>query len=289
MMAYLYLLLSSVCSLTIAHLLKVTEVKNLRTLNTLTVNYLVAFLFAFGVGVNAAAGADISSQSVYLFIFCIVVGAFFISNFIVYGKSVHTNGVGITIAAMRLSLLIPVLISVFLYAEYIGTVKIVGIFLVLGALVLLIPKKNNIKIGKLNASWLLVVVFFLTGLADASIKIYQEDFSTNLNESMFMGIVFLGAFLIGVTFCAVRSGPLITKKEATLGAIIGIPNLYSSVFLIYALNGISGAVAFPIVNTINVLGGTFLGLLIWSDKVTMKQWGGIATADNCNYIVDINE
>lgn len=277
-MAFLYLLLSSVCSLTIAHFLKLAEVKKFRTLNTLTVNYLVAFLFAFGVGLTEGSGTDISSQSVYLFLFCIIVGAFFIGNFVVYGKSVHTNGVGITIAAMRLSLLVPVLISVFLYSEYLSPIKILGIILVFGALVLLIPKKNNVMIGKLNASWLLLIIFLLSGFADASLKIYQEDFSITLNESMFMGIVFLGAFLIGLALCLVRNGPLITKKEATLGAIIGIPNLYSSIFLIYALDGISGAIAFPIVNTINVLGGTLLGLLIWSDKVSHKQWAGIATA-----------
>jgi multidrug transporter EmrE-like cation transporter len=54
--------------------------------------------------------------------------------------------------------------------------------------------------------------------------------------------------------------------------------LYSSIFLIYALGGISGSIAFPVVNTINVLGGTFLGLFIWGDKVTSKQWVGITVA-----------
>ena len=277
-MAYLYLLLSSVCSLTIAHLLKVTEVRELRTLNTLTVNYLVAFIFAFTVGTMEGSGADISSQSTYLFLFCTIVGAFFIGNFVVYGKSVHTNGVGITIAAMRLSLLVPVLISVFMYAEYLNLIKITGVILVFGALILLIPRKKSVKIGNMNASWLLLIIFLLSGFADASLKIYEEDFSMSLNESMFMGMVFLGAFVIGAVLCLIRKGPLITKHEALLGASIGIPNLYSSIFLIYALDGISGSIAYPIVNILNVLGGTFLGLLIWSDTVSTKQWAGIATA-----------
>jgi drug/metabolite transporter (DMT)-like permease len=277
-MAFVFLLLSSVCSLTIAHLLKLTEVKGLRTLNTLTVNYLVAFVFAFGVGIWEGSGTHIASQSGYLILFCIIVGAFFIGNFVVYGKSVHTNGVGITIAAMRLSLLVPVLISVFLYTEYLSMLKITGIVLVLGALVLLIPKKSSVKIGNVDASWLLVIIFLLSGFADASLKIYNEDFSSNLNESIFMGMVFVGAFIIGLVFCLFRKGPLVTKKEALLGASIGIPNLYSSIFLIYALEGISGAVAFPVVNTINVLGGTFLGLAVWSDNVSTKQWVGIGVA-----------
>lgn len=277
-MAYLFLVLSSVCSLAIAHLLKLTEVKKLRTLNTLTVNYLVAFVFAFSVGGYSSGNMMLAVPSLYLVLFCITVGAFFISNFVVYGKSVHINGVGVTIAAMRLSLLIPVLVSVFIYTEYLNIPRVVGVLLVFGSLFLLIPRSKNLKIGKINASWLLLIIFVLSGFADVSLKIYQEEFSMTLNESMFMGMVFFGAFLIGVTLCLLRAGPLIRKKEAMLGAVIGIPNLYSSIFLIYALDGISGSIAYPIVNILNVLGGTFLGLLIWNDSVSLKQWIGIVTA-----------
>lgn len=277
-MAYVFLVLSSVCSLTIAHLLKVTETKNLRTLNTLTVNYIIAAIFALFVGYEGKMESTFVSHSTILLLFCIVVGAFFIGNFVAYSKSVHTNGVGITITAMRLSLLIPVVISIYWYAEYLSGLKIAGILGVFGAMLLLIPKKNDIKIGSISASWLLVLIFVLSGFADASLKIYEEEFSTNLNELTFMGLVFLGAFIIGLIVAIFRKGPLITKKEALLGAAIGIPNLYSSIFLIYALGGISGSIAYPIVNILNVLGGTFLGLIIWNDQVSTKQWAGIATA-----------
>lgn len=277
-MVYLYLLLSSACSLTIAHLLKVTEVKNLRTLNTLTVNYLVAGIFALFVGYTDELGSTLASHATVLLLFCGIVGAFFIGNFVAYSKSVHTNGVGITIAAMRLSLLVPVVISIYWYAEYLSFIKIIGIVGVFGAMLLLIPKKNNVKIGSLSASWLLVLIFVLTGFADASLKIYEEEFSANLNELTFMGLVFAAAFVIGLAISFFRKGKLITKQEAMLGAAIGIPNLYSSIFLIYALGGISGSIAYPVVNILNVLGGTLLGLFIWDDTVTTKQWAGILAA-----------
>ena len=277
-MAYLYLLLSSACSLLIAHLLKLTEMKGLRTLNTLTVNYLIASIVAFAVGGAQSAVVGISWPQFSLLGFCVIVGAFFIGNFIAYGKSVHINGVGVTIAAMRLSLLIPVIISVYFYREFLGLWKIVGILLVFGSLVLLIPRKKSVKIGKIDASWLLVVIFLVTGLSDASLKVYNEELSLSLNETLFMGWVLLGAFLIGFIFSLVKQGPLVTKKEFKMGAVIGVPNLYSSIFLIFALDDISGAVAFSMVNVVNVLGGTMLGLLLWDDNVSLKQWGGIAIA-----------
>jgi len=276
-MAYLYLLLSAVCSLIIAHLLKLTEVKQARTLNTLTVNYLIAFIVAFGVGAGDANGSGLFLIN-YMFLFCMIIGAFFIGNFVVYGKSVHINGIGVSVSAMRLSLVIPVLISILLYGEKLGYLKALGILMVLGALILLIPKQTHIKIKNINASWLLLSTFLLTGFADASLKIYHESFSAQLNEANFMGYVFVAAFLIGLGICLYRKGPLVSRKEMLLGACIGIPNLYSSIFLIDALNGIKGAVAFPIVNTMNVLGGTLLGLLVWKDKVTSRQWLGIFVA-----------
>lgn len=277
-MASLYLFFSSICALFVAHLLKLTEVKGLRTLNTLTVNYIVAAAVAFLVGFVEQEGRNSWFPEYYVLLFCVVVGLFFISNFMVYSKSVHVNGMGISIAAMRLSLLVPILVSIYLYGESLVWYQVLGIIMAFGALVLLIPRKKPIKIGNMNASWLLLIVFLLTGFADASLKVYNEEFSLSLNELTFMGWIYTGAFSIGFIFSVLRDGPLFTREEAKMGAILGIPNLYSAVFLIYALEGISGAVAFPVVNILNVLGGTFLGLLFWKDKVSPTQWGGIAIA-----------
>ena len=281
MMDYLYLLLSSACSLVLVHLLKITEVKKLRTVNTLTVNYLVAGAVAFVIGWNKST-LSVPGESfiLILMLFSVVTGAFFIGNFFAFSKSVHTNGMGVSVVAMRLSLLVPVLISVFAYDELLNIPKITGIILVFGALIMLIPARTNIKFGTIDATWLLVIVFLLSGFADASLKLYEEEFSMQINEMIFMSIVFAGAFLIGLFYCSSgRSAqPIFTGREFTLGALIGIPNLFSSVFLIYALGGISGAIAFPMVNILNVLGGTVLGIYRWGDQVTFRQWVGIVLA-----------
>lgn len=276
-MGYLFILLSAICSLLIAHLLKISEVKKLRTLNTLTVNYLVAGAVAAGWGLYQSE-ADFFEPDFLILAFCLVAGIFFISNFIVYSKSVHANGVGVTVTAMRLSLLVPVLLSVYLYKEYLGALEIGGVILVFAALVLLVPKKNKARLGRLHAGWLLVVIFILSGFADASLKVYQEEFNMQLNESLFMSLIFCGAFLVGVIGCTLRKGPLVTVQEIKLGSLIGIPNLYSSIFLIFALGEISGSIAYPLVNMLNVAGGTALGVYRWGDTISKWQWMGLATA-----------
>lgn len=276
-MAYLFILLSAACSLLIAHFLKITEVRQVRTLNTLTVNYLVAGTFALVWG-SVKDGFYYLNADLIFFGFCLVVGIFFIANFLVYSKSVHANGVGVTITAMRLSLLVPVLLSVFIYSEYLTVLKTLGVFLVFASLILLKPQKTEVKIGNLNAGWLLLIIFALSGFADASLKIYKEEFSTQLNELIFMGMVFMGAFSIGAVTCLVRKGSVFTGEELKLGTFIGLPNLYSSIFLIYALDDISGTIAYPMVNMLTVAGGTALGLLRWNDTVSNMQWLGLLIA-----------
>jgi len=276
-MGYIFILLSAFCSLLIAHLLKVSEVKKLRTLNTLTVNYLVAGVVAGVWGWYQSENSTYVHEFLFYF-FCLVVGVVFISNFIVYSKSVHANGVGVTVTAMRLSLLVPVLISVYIYNEYLNIMEIGGVILVFGALILLVPKKSTAKLGRMHAGWLLLVIFILSGFADASLKIYQEEFSLQINESLFMSLIFAGAFTVGAIASIFRSGPFVTKEEFKLGSLIGIPNLYSSVFLIFALNEISGSIAYPLVNMLTVAGGTALGVFRWGDSISKWQWMGLGMA-----------
>lgn len=276
-MAYLNLLLSAGCSLLIAHLLKVCEHRGMRTLHTLTVNYAVAAAAAVAMDTPAAGTLSAMSQPVPL-AFCALTGAFFIFNFVLYSKSVHLNGMGVTVASMRVSLFFPVLLSLAVYGERLTALKgggIAGVFL---ALLLLAPRRGREWVRGIDAAWMLAGIFLLSGLADSALKIYQEDFGGSFSELHFMAMIFLAAFLIGALMLLLRGKSLPGAREAALGALIGLPNLYSGVFLIRALRGMDGAVAFPLVNALIVLGGTLLGLAVWKDRVSRRQWAGIALA-----------
>ncbi|MDZ7693557.1 MAG: hypothetical protein U5K69_20970 [Balneolaceae bacterium] len=208
----------------------------------------------------------------------VITGTIFIGNFLIYSKSIHLNGVGVSVAAMRLSLLVPVCVSIWLYQEQLTVLKGLGLLFVFVSMAMMIPQTQNIRFGKIDAAWLLIMVFLLTGLADSSLKIYEEDFSMQISEMQFMRMVFTCAFLIGLVMILFRQGRGVNRYELGTGALIGIPNLYSSVFLIYALRGMDGAIAYPVVNILNVIGGTLLGLWVWKDDVSSLQWMGIGTA-----------
>lgn len=275
MAGWIFILLSSVCSVLIAHFLKVTEFKKMSTIKVLTVNYVVASLVAFLSPVGGAE-LDFRLQTVWpALLLAVIVGFIFIANFFIYSKSVSKNGVGISVAAMRMSLLIPVLLSTFWYLEMMSTRQWVGFFTVIVALFLLLPNKRRMLREPKSAAWLLVILFLGTGLGDGSLKIFEVDFSSYLTKEQFMGSVFLSATFVGFVFVLIKRDLTFSKQELGMGILVGIPNLYSAIFLIEALEVMNGAVAYSVVNILTVLGATVLGMMRWGDIVTPVQWAGI--------------
>lgn len=276
MTGWIFILASSFCSVLIAHLLKVTEFKKLSTTKVLTVNYVIASLVAFLSPVGGAEFNFSITNAWPALLLAIIVGFIFIANFFIYSKSVSKNGVGISVAAMRMSLLIPVLLSTFWYMEFMSTRQWIGFVTVIVALFLLLPNKRTMLQEPKSAAWLLVLLFLGTGLGDGSLKIFEVDYSSYLTKEQFMGTVFLSATLVGFGAVLINENLRFSRQELGMGILVGIPNLYSAIFLIEALEIMNGAIAYSVVNTLTVLGATVLGMIRWGDIVTPAQWAGIA-------------
>ena len=275
MTGWIFILLSAGCSVLIAHLLKLVEFKKLNTVRVLTVNYFIATLAAFLFPGNTSGfSMDLSASYPAIFL-AIIVGAIFIANFFIYSKSVDYNGVGISVAAMRISLIIPVLLSTLWYMEILTTKQWIGVMTVFAALFLLLPNKRKMLREPLSAAWLLVLLFLGTGLGDGSLKIYEVEYSGLISKQQFMGIVFLSAMSVGLVVMTLRNNWSLNRKEIVLGMAIGVPNLYSAIFLIEALERLNGAVVYSSINILIVLGATLLGLIRWGDTLTKYQWAGI--------------
>ena len=273
---WLYIILCAASSVLIAHLLKVVESRKLNTLRVLTVNYLTATVIAASTtGFDQISQLDFS-EGFYALVLGAAVGVIFIANFFIYSKSVHHNGVGISVAAMRISLIVPVLLSTVWYLELLSFRQWVGVMLVFITLFLLLPNKRKMLREPFSAAWLLVLLFIGTGLGDSSLKIYEVEFSSLLSKEHFMGIVFFTAFLVGLIVVLIKKNWRFKRSEILLGIAVGIPNLYTAIFLIEALERMNGAVVYSSVNVLTVLGGTLLGILKWGDKLTRIQWTGIA-------------
>lgn len=276
MTGWIFVILTSFCSILLAHLFKIVEHTDARTTAVLTVNYAFATIFALLISLrNPESMQVLFSPEPLMIILGVITGVVFIVNFFAYSKSVYLNGVGVSVAAMRVSLLIPVLLSTIWYSELLLARQWIGVFLVFFALILLLPNKKNLLNKNLSAGWLLVVLFVLTGFGDSALKIYEVELSEDIVKELFMAIVFLTAFITGLIYFLSTQKGFFTKKEIWLGFCIGLPNLLTAIFLIAALEGMNGAVVYSAVNVLTVLGGTLLGLMRWKDTYTSMQLLGI--------------
>lgn len=271
-----YIGLSVFCSVAIAHLLKKVRQSEYRLLHVLVINYITAAVICFMMLDSPVS--NISSSGKWVILISIALGAVFIANFAVYSISLHRIGMGISIAAMRLSLIIPIGLSLFFYGEWIAGSQYLGIGLVFIAFYLLLPTRNEGEIKRSGDLLYPVLLLLMSGIADASLKIYEKEFSASLHGYGFLGLIFLSASMIGGILLIIKKELNFNSSEILYGFFIGVANLYSSYFLISALQEMPGSVVFPTVNISIVLTGALVGYLHWKDKISKKQFAGLILA-----------
>lgn len=278
-MAYLFIFLSISCSLSIAQILKIAENNKMRVMNVLVVNYLAGGLISLLNSSEFSASNLVPLDHTFIIgSMMALLGIIFIGNLVVYSRSIDRVGMGVSIAAMRMSLIFPIAVSLFVFNEELASIRYLGIILAFGALLLMVPRIKTKQISGISDAWLPVLIFLMTGAADTGLKVYEQMFSKALSEDLFISGIFFVAFLSGLGILIKRKELHFTFKEIGYGIATGIVNLYSSIFLIYALQLMPGSVVFPIVNVSLVILGTLIGVWIWKDKPTIKQWSGLAVA-----------
>ncbi|MCH8567554.1 MAG: DMT family transporter [Balneolales bacterium] len=281
----IFILLSVSCSVLLANFLKLGESRSYSTINVLTWNYATAVAVAFFINI-AGNITLLAAYNLWFWVFCLLTGTLFIANFFIFSRSVHANGVGVSIASMRMSLLLPVLLSIFLYQDTLGPMRVAGILLVFAALGLILWAREDISFTRISGASLLILLFLGSGMADASLKVYEEEFSGIATEAQMLSFIFLTALIIGI-ISAVKSGSLFKMKpaEAGLGVAIGIPNLLSSYFLIQAFRYFDASVVYSTVNVLVVVTGTITGIIFWKDRPALKEISGIMLAVAAIYIL----
>ena len=211
-----------------------------------------------------------------------VLGALFISVFFVMANTAQQNGVSVASVAGKMSVVIPILFGVFLYNESVTVLKFSGITIALLAVYLASVKEE--KNNKVKASLLFPVLLFIgSGAIDTLLKYIEVNFVKAEDISIFSGSLFAIAAFFGViilTIKTIKKPAPFGVKNIIAGVVLGIPNYYSIVFLIKALQvkGIESSVLFTINNVAIVVVSTIVGLLLFKEQFSIKNKIGIALA-----------
>lgn len=269
------LLLSIFFSSAIFVVFKLFSKFNINTPQAIVINYFTAF----GVGVacyeHSISFSTIPDKPWYFG--AIILSLLFITVFNLMALTSQKNGVSVASVAGKMSIIIPVVFGVYLYQEELTTQKIIGIILALLAVLLTTIKgKSAVKKG----SFLLPILLFLgSGIIDTLIKYIQSNHVSNSELPLFSAILFLQAGVFGI-IAFILKPTKIHYKNLIAGIVLGVINYNSIIYLLKALNHktMGSAEIFTLNNVAIVMLTTLVGLLLFKEKLSFKNWIGISIA-----------
>lgn len=261
-----FLLLSILASALIAIVMRLSSDKVRHPLGMLFANYLVCTVL----------GAIYTDFRIFLpqepgYFTTLGLGIFngflYLSSFKLYQYSTQKNGIVLSSIFMKLGLLVPMVMSVLVFHEFPSAVQSVGFVLAVAAIVLINYRKST---GKAGVTWSLILLLILGGCADAMSKVFQV-LGTEALSDQFLLITYGMAFLLCTTLVILRK-EFPGKRELFFGALIGIPNFFSTKTMLAALTSVPAVVAYPTFSVSTMLMVTLAGTVFFREKLTRRQW-----------------
>ena len=275
----IFLLLSILFSTGLFVIFKFFGIYKIDVLKAIVVNYIVAFTMGF-----LLAERQIPIHKIYLepwFFGALFLGAMFVSVFFVMAMTAQKNGVSVTSIAGKMSVVIPVFFGIILYKESVSFLKISGILFALVAVYLSsVNEEKNTK----NGTLLFPILLFLgSGIIDTVLKFVQTNYVDDRDVSIFSGSLFGIAAIFGLIILGVKTLKKPEKfgyKNILAGVALGVPNYFSIIFLIKALQikNFESSTLFTINNVAIVIVSTLVGLLFFKEKFSIKNKIGVVLA-----------
>lgn len=272
----IFLILSVLSSTAIFVLFKLFNKYNVNTLQAIVFNYIIAFTCGLLLYKKPIKLADFLNEP--WFYAALALGILFISIFNVMALTAQKNGLSVASVASKMSVIIPILFGIIVYNESIGFKKITGIILALIAVYLTsIKPKSNVVLTK--AIYLPIILFFGSGVIDTSVN----HFAPEGNMPLFLAIIFASAGIIGfvmVSFKTIKTKQKFNPKSIPFGIALGLVNYCSMYFLLKALrvDGFESSSVFTINNVAIVAVSCLIGLFLFKEVISSKNWIGIGLA-----------
>ena len=260
----LYLCLAVLSSCAISLLMRLSADKVSARLGMLSVNYLICSLLG-----AAYAGFDLVAPEVAGFpttvALGVVGGILFLVSFILFQWNTARNGIVLSSVFMKLGLLVPMVLSVLVFREIPTWLQITGFCLALAAIVLINAKKDR---GRFH--WELLLLLVMGGGADAMSKVFEALGPAKLANQFLFYIFAVALVLCLVLVLLKKERPGL--RELLFGAAIGIPNFFSSKFLLRSLADLPAVVVYPSFSIGTMLITTLVGVFFFKERLGKLQW-----------------
>lgn len=279
-MIYLFGSIVLISYLTLAF--KMLERLGLNLFQSIVFNYLTCTI----TGAIVSGGWVLNKENITSgwFPWACLMGTMFIVLFNIIGITTQRISVAVASVANRLSLIIPVIFSIYLYNESLAALQWLGIALALIAVILTcLPNRQTEAKNRNNHALLYVlpaILFVGSGLLDTLIKYIEQAYLNDANKNAYLSSSFAVAATIGLIVLIVN---LFTGKQkfdwrnVLAGIIIGIPNYFSIWFMVKFLqvSPWQSSAGIPINNMGIVLFSTLAAWVLFKERISRVNWFGI--------------
>lgn len=258
----IYLVLAVAVQVVMANLLKIGELYRQDRLVVMGFNYLFAGLIASAVW--AVQGTGVPSLATLTL--GPVGGIFYAAGLLMWMAAIGAAGVGVSTAAIRLSVLWPTLLSALAFGEVPGPLQLVGVALTFAVLGLI--GAHSLRVGRALPGYggfhLLLATFVVNGGVGITQKLFTE-WAWPGEKIALLALVYATATLICGAAMLFRRRRM-RRGDVLRGFLFGCGNVASNSFLLTGLERVPGVVAFPFVSVGVILLTSLSGLLLWRER-----------------------
>ncbi|MBA3665993.1 MAG: EamA family transporter [Bacteroidetes bacterium] len=281
----LYIIATIFISVFLLFLFKLFTRYQVNSFAAIIINYIVAFttgmlFFDEPIEINKIVSSA-------WFPIAVPLGGVFLFIFYLISQTTQRISIATASVANKMSVVIPVLFSIFYLHEELPLLKLCGVCLALLAVYLASASSSNEPYLK-KLAWLPILVFFGSGFIDVTLN-YTNAFKikSSNDSAAFTTVTFLSAFCFGIIVVLYQ---LVTQKASVktffnvkniiAGIALGVPNYFSIYFIFKSLDThiLNSAQLFPVLNLCNVALAAITGWLIFKEKLSVKNIAGIILA-----------
>lgn len=245
--------------------------RNIPLLPAITVNYAVCTICGYLYNPNLLTSLlKFPSKAIGL---GTLQGFLFIFMFFQIGRSTQVLGVAYTTMIGRLSVVLPTLFSILVYNEPLSSMQGVGLVLALSAIYFMNKPDET---SPLNLESILkqgAILFLGNGLIDCIFKIYNQNFSFLANDVFSTWIFFIAGIIGLIVMLLKRVSWSWTYLMA--GLVLGVPNFFSLIFMLKALETMPGTQFFPLNNIGIILCLSLVGYVFLGERTNIFRYIGL--------------
>ena len=262
-----YLILAIVSSTLVSVCMRCSERCVTNQMGMFAANYAVCSLLS-----AAFAGADGLRQPHAALLRIVVLGAasgvLYLVSFLFMKLNMRHNGMVLTATFMKLGVLIPTAMAVAVFREVPRMPQMLGFALALAAIVLLHFDRNALQQGG-KMGWLMLLLV-LSGATDSMANVF-EQLSGGAGKDLYLVVTFLAAF--GLALGGSLRGTVPVKRQDLLwGMLIGVPNYFSSRFLLLALGHLQAVVVYPVYSVGTLIAISLIGAAVFREVLNARKY-----------------